>query len=216
MNEQPNRREAIKTFGRATAIGAAQAAIVGLAVHATQAHAATSLDRDAWDASMRTYKAACEASATWHSNVYDPIRAAYDAAVSAVPHVTFPPRHGRALSTADEWEVKGARSSLKTTRYVEQCALEDHQTQVALVEAADARNTKIAQIRKDTGLDVANVESERLSEVSYGAFRAVAYTPVGSAALLQEKWAFLVKEEALEGWEDAITADIARLVAREA
>lgn len=215
MSEQPNRREAMKTFGRATAIGAAQAAIVGLAVHATQAHGAMPIDRSAWDAAMRTYKALCEASTHHHHAVWEPVRAAYDAAVKNVPHVTFI-HHGRSVSTADEWEVKIARSSVKNTKYVERIAWADHQAQVALVDAADARKAKIAQIMKDTGLDAAHDESERLSEASYAAFRALAYTPVGTAALLQEKWAFLVKEEALEGWEDAITADIARLVAREA
>lgn len=209
MNAMTNRRALLGSiaFAAPVAVLAASSAISAAPV--------ASADRSAWDASLAAHKAACAASETFHSKVYDPIRAAYDAAVKGVPHVTLT-RHGRAVSTADEWEVKAARASIKSVRYLERCAWDDHKAEVALVDAADARDAKIAQIRKDSGLDAANDESERLSEASYEAFRAAVYTPVSSAALLQEKWAYMLKEDVLEGWEDAITADIARLVAREA
>ena len=49
MVREHSRREAIKTFGRAAAIGAAEAAIIGLAVHATQAHSATPAHQAVFD-----------------------------------------------------------------------------------------------------------------------------------------------------------------------
>jgi len=139
---------------------------------------------------------------------------AYAKAEKAVPHTSFINKHGQTTSTANDAQVRGCRASLKNVRYVERAAWEDVKAQQALVDAADARAARVASLPEKAALDRAEAESERLSDISYAAYVAVAKTPVASAALFQEKWAWLVKECDIATWHEEIAADIARIAAR--
>jgi hypothetical protein len=60
----------------------------------------------------------------------------------------------------------------------------------------------------------AEAESDRLSQASYAAYLEVGATPVSTLSLLQEKWAWIVKESDLHTWQDELTADLERIAAR--
>jgi hypothetical protein len=150
----------------------------------------------------------------------EPARDAYLQAVKAIPHTKIT-RHGTTVSTADGWEVKVARNGLKLSdpkysRHVKTRSAEEQQYMAELVAAADARDAAIAKLAQAHRLEQHRIESDRLGDLSFEALKTAIYTPAPTLAILSEKWAFLVKEDTIEGFEDAITADLAALAAREA
>jgi len=209
-----DRRTALAVFFKTAIVGASvPVAAATLSQCSQPAHGAT-IERTAWDRNLAAYNAALAEYQRFDDTVLAPAIDAFARAEKAVPHVSFTNQHGQTTSTADEAEVRGCRASLVSVRYVERCAWEDMKAQQKLVAAADARAAKVAALPEKSALDRAEAESERLSAISYAAYEAVAQTPVASAALLQEKWAWLVKESDVSTWHDEIAADIARIAAR--
>ena len=215
MQTSTNRRGALMSLAKAVAATTALSVACGVSQCSTKANAAT-IDRSDWDRNLAAYNAAQAASERFDDTVLQGAQEAFAKAERAVPHVTFINGLGQKVSTASEAEVNGARRSLATVRYVERCAWEDVKAQQDLVDAADAREAKVRALPERAALDRAEAESERLSQASYAAYRKVGTTPVSALSLFQAKWAWIAKESDLHTWQDELTADLARIAAREA
>ncbi|WP_260482359.1 hypothetical protein [Sphingomicrobium flavum] len=131
-----------------------RAALGGVAAMATTAATGASFkptsDRRAWDRAMKAREDAIAESEALGPTL-DRISAARQRLLAKIPPV------------GSEFDLRMARHSVKNTRFIEPCAYDDHKKSVALVDAADRRDVKVARIDRRLGWHEANERYDELS-----------------------------------------------------
>ena len=204
----------ISTTSRRGMLAVLGAGAAFVAAPAIATSAKPSDERAAWLAALETYRRSRAAADAHNDQIWEPARDACEAAEERIPHRTIVVG-SRRYSTENEFQVRSARQQVAGARYIETCAYEDHKAAQLLTDAAETRERAKKRLRARFRVDELWEEGEQLERVSNEAFKAIHYVPAYSATMLAEKWAWILDKGDLEGWEDAITLDLARLAARE-
>jgi hypothetical protein len=182
------------TTTRRALLKAAPAAVALAAIPAT-ASAASAPDRSKWDAAMRAFHRA-KAEDDAFTPGYHQLWSRCDAALQAVPHITFPPEAytgGRCQTTADAWQVREARRDIAAMdagklRLDPLPGLREHYAiKRELVKAADEREAAMLAINDQFGMDEADERWEALGEATCAARDALMDMPAPDLGALRWK-----------------------------
>lgn len=202
-----SRRQALVGIGLA---GAAVAVPLSGAI-------ASGVDRSAWDAAVAEL-ARAQAAADAFTTKVERINDAFDRLKSKVPHVEVPNPYGppsSKTSTANHHHVQWARGSARDVRYLEECAYETHRSEMALVDAANAREAKIARIDARLGYSASNDHHDALCEAICDAEQRLLNIPAPDGDALLWKINKLYQPGSgmwASGFEEQTVADLHRFL----
>ncbi|WP_454280473.1 hypothetical protein [Sphingomonas sp. Marseille-Q8236] len=169
---------------------------------------------------LAAYRAAERAERNFDATTYKEASERFDHMEAAIPHQSVewsggPNAKSKIWSTADNCRVREAKYFLdpKHSRPIDPSQANYHAACVELTAAVAARRVLLLRASKESGLDAAGAESDRLCDVRCAARDAVVHHPVRSAAELSAKIAIIRDNELWDSVEvqDIITADVTRI-----
>lgn len=192
------------------------AAIAATSIAAPAFALPTAKDSGAWDQAMAYFRH-CEAAVNAYAHRHDEAEERYRAAVKVLPHEAVEYQGGLVVTTADQWAIDNARRSVKGVVYLEPCAFEHHKNSMALLDAVEARNAKIAEIDQRVGWTVTSERYEALVDRMVEAQNALLAMPAPhSEALLWKLEYFMADSIYTDELVAPTVADMRRMLGRAA